>query len=65
MAREEEDDIKTVLIQKLQWLPPVDTVSQLPPDAAEGTHCFVEGPDTEGEEIWKVIGGAWVQVDEL
>lgn len=63
----EEDDIKTVLIQKLKWLPPVASLADLPGEGVEeGTHCFVEGPETEGEEqIWQFTGGAWVQIDDL
>jgi len=63
----DQDDIKTVLIQKLRWLPPVKRVDQLPQDdVEEGSHCFVEGPDTDGEEqIWQFTEGRWVQIDDL
>lgn len=63
----DEDLIKTQMITKIRWLPPVETTDQLPVDGVEeGTHCFVEGPDHEGEEeVWKFEGGRWVREDSL
>jgi hypothetical protein len=64
---EQPDDVKTVLIQKLVWLPPVASVDELPTDGvAPNTHCFVEGDDDDSEEeIWMYDGTKWVSVDQL
>lgn len=65
MGSDEPDDVKTVLIQKLKWLPPVDSVDDLPTQGVEeGTHCFVEGDD-EDEEIWQFTDQRWIRIDQL
>lgn len=65
MGNNSEDDIHTVLIQKLVWLPPVTHVEELPlAGVAQGTHCFVEGEDSD-EEIWEFDGAQWVRIDQL
>ena len=63
----DEDQIKTQLITKIRWLPPVERQDQLPTQGVEeGAHCFVEGPDHESdEEIWMYKDGAWIRIDEL
>ena len=59
-----EDDIATRRIEKIPWLPPVDSVEDLPTqDVPEGTMCFVEA---EGqEEVYQYTNGAWMRVDML
>lgn len=62
-----EDDIPTRRIQKVDWLPPVTRTEDLPIDGVlEGTMCFVEGPDGEGEEeVWEFHAGGWRRIDTL
>lgn len=59
-----EDDIKTQLLTRVKWLPPVDTLDELPQDGvAEGTRCFVGPEDADVEEVREFRGGRWVIVD--
>ncbi len=60
----EEDDIATRVITKVPWLPPVQSVLELPEEGvAEGTMCFVAA-DQE-EEVWEFRDGAWCKMDDL
>jgi len=60
----DQDDIATRRIEKINWLPPVNQVGDLPAgDVPEGTMCFVE---TEGEEeVWQFMDETWTRVDIL
>lgn len=62
-----EDDIPTRQIQRLNWLPPVRRVEDLPARGVpEGALCFVEGSAGEGEEeVWEYREGAWHRFDTL
>ncbi|MCA9571971.1 MAG: hypothetical protein KC656_29235 [Myxococcales bacterium] len=62
---DEEDAIKTQLMTRTRWLPPVEKVQDLPIDGVtEGTRCFVDG-DGEVEEVREFRQGIWVIVDAL
>lgn len=65
--RMDQDQIKTQLITKIRWLSPVASADDLPVEGVEeGMHCFVEGPENDGEEeIWAFEDGKWVRIDEL
>lgn len=67
MSNVDQDSIKTQLITKIRWLSPVKSVDDLPIEGVEdGMHCFVEGPEDDGEEeIWAFEDGKWTQVDAL
>ncbi len=62
-----QDDIETMRIEKLVWLPPVRSPTQLPVEGVcDGTLCFVEGPEDDGaEEVWEFRDGAWRVIDNL
>lgn len=60
----DQDDIATRVIQRVNWLPPVDSPGDLPTEGvAPGTMCFV-AVDGE-EEVWEFHEGAWRKFDEL
>ena len=64
MGERSEDDIETRVIQKVKWLPPVESQADLPLEGiAEGTMCYVEGDLTGEEEVWEFRDGAWHRLD--
>ena len=67
MSNADPDQVKTQLMQKIRWLPPVQSVHDLPVEGvAPGMHCFVESDDAEAdEEIWAFNDGQWTRVDTL
>ena len=59
----DEDAIKTHVMTRANWLPPVENVDQLPlADVGEGTRCFVDPDGEEDEQIWEFRQGRWVRV---
>ncbi|MEZ4318362.1 MAG: hypothetical protein R3F61_12700 [Myxococcota bacterium] len=62
----DEEDIKTQLLTKAKWLPPVDHVDQLPTEGVEeGTRVFVDCEEADNEEVWVFQDGSWVHLDSL
>lgn len=50
------DDKATEFFEDMRWLPPVDTVDDLPTDEArEGHLCFVSSESA----VYKFTGGEW------
>ncbi|MCB9679024.1 MAG: hypothetical protein H6737_28240 [Alphaproteobacteria bacterium] len=62
----EEDEIKTQMLTKAKWLPPVDDVNLLPIEGVEeGTRCFVDSEANDEEEVWVFTDGRWVHLETL
>jgi hypothetical protein len=62
----DEDQIKTQVMTKAKWLPPVESIDQLPlEDVEEGTRCFVDSDERDDEEVWEFKDGRWVHLDTL
>ena len=60
-----EDEILTQRITKLDWLAPVKSADQLPIEGIkDGAMCFVEGHEGE-EEVWQLKNGTWIRIDML
>lgn len=62
----DQDAIKTQMMTRTKWLPPVDQVGLLPIEGvADGTRCFVATDDEDVEDVYEYQDGIWIVVDQL
>ena len=57
----DEDNITTMQMSRIPWLPPVQRKEDLPDDDSvpEGCLCLVEKSGEGEDEIWEFTSGAW------
>lgn len=51
-----ESTRETIKFDEVRWLPPAESIDNLPADASDGSLCYVQAEDA----VYRQVNGIWV-----